>query len=682
MSPETIDPHYGRLAALVEAQLIENALARNALRIAFTPVSDPLVSVVIVSRNAHLMLGLTLYRLASLQALAGATFEVILVDNGSHSETQSVLDRVDGATLIRNEENAGFGPACNAGSNLARGRYLLFLNPDVELMPGAIGALVEPFADSSVGIVGAHLVFPGGILQECGAFFRNDAQLTHAYGRGNANPLLPEGTFQRQVSYVSGAVLMIERDLFIELDGFDDIYKPAYFEDTDLCVRCHQKGRRVIYQPRATAIHFENATSRQRSDVEFLIDRNRKIFLDRHRSWLFPDPSVRPRFGDREHDNWALRVLYIDDAVPHHDLGSGLPRANFIIKAMDSLGYRVTVYPVHRADSNIYDRYRDLPDTVEILNPGSAVGLSSLFDERRDHYDTMWVSRPHNIDLACQVAQDKGFSLRDIVRKRVIFDSEALFCLRDFIEKALRDGQIAAPSFKQSALRETRNFAQADHVVCVSPAEASILNNFGITNVTILGHAFDLPEIQETCFADRSGLLFIGSLVDQMSPNIDSLGWFLDSVWPIVRNQLPEVRMRIVGQITSEFRRRFTRPGVEVLGRVSNLTPLLANARISVAPTRYAAGVPHKVHMSVAHGLPCLVTPILAEQIGWPKDAGYHVCDWRDPKAFADALLRLYSEADVWADLQRAGRLQVDQECNPAAFAAVLRTLCERPVFA
>ena len=278
-----IDPHHGRIAAAVEADLMWHAFLRNDIPLRFPWADIPQVSVVVVSRNAARMLLWTLLKLSLQQMLERATFEVIIVDNASDDAVATLLGRVENARVIRNATNVGFGPACNAGAAVARGDHLLFLNPDVALMPGAITALVDTFSEAdAVGIAGGRLVFPGGHLQEAGGFFRRDRQITHHYGRGCPDPLRPEYAFLREVSYVSGALLMIEAALFRSLDGFDDLFAPAYFEDTDLCVRARQAGRRVMYQPRAVALHVENATSPERANVEALIDRNRDRFTARH----------------------------------------------------------------------------------------------------------------------------------------------------------------------------------------------------------------------------------------------------------------------------------------------------------------------------------------------------------------------------------------------------------------
>ena len=112
-------------------------------------------------------------------------------------------------------------------------------------------------------------------------------------------------------------------------------------------------------------------------------------------------------------------------------------------------------------------------------------------------------------------------------------------------------------------------------------------------------------------------------------------------------------------------------------GRVPRTEPHLDSARVFLAPTRFAAGIPHKVHEAVAHGLPCLATPILSEQLGWPDGTGLIARDWRDPEAFATALVQLHEDAALWRMVRENGLARIRAECDPAAFRAAIRALCE-----
>ena len=106
---------------------------------------------------------------------------------------------------------------------------------------------------------------------------------------------------------------------------------------------------------------------------------------------------------------------------------------------------------------------------------------------------------------------------------------------------------------------------------------------------------------------------------------------------------------------------------------MDDLTPLYAQSRIFVAPTRFAAGIPHKVHEAAASGLPCVVTPLLAEQLGWV--ACRDVLVGSSPEDFAKACTKLYMEIDVWTDIRDSALQAVNRDCNPLKFAATLDTL-------
>ncbi|MCJ2034090.1 glycosyltransferase [Methylobacterium sp. J-068] len=681
-APDILDASSGRKAALVEAALIWNALFLNDVRIAFRDEPAPLVSVVMVARGARHLLAWTLTKLAAQQAFAGAPFELILVDNASDPETGRLFGRIDGARILLNPENVGFGPACNQGAAEARGRYLLFLNPDVDLMPGALKALVQAFEEAEdVGIAGARLVFPGGILQEAGAGFQDDPQLTHPDGRGVLDPFAPEASYARDVGYVSGAVLMIEAGLFAELGGFDDRFAPAYFEDTDLCLRCQQAGRRVVYQPRAIAIHVESATSVRRADVEVLLDRNRARFRERHGAWLFGQGPQRTGFAPRDDAPFALRVLYVDDRAPHQDLGAGLPRANTILNAMADLGYAVTVCSVYGEREEPAATYRDLSTRIEVIEPCGREGFRRLVTERAGFYDVLWVSRPPHIRMVCEVLRDLGLTPRDVGRGRVVFDSESLFALREFVVGALEGRPASGPALARASAEEVRQVAAADRVVCVSEADARLLARAGVPEPVVLGHV-QAPRFGAPGFSDRRGFVFIGSLAREGEPNIDSLDWFFRSVWDGLRAALPDAHLTIIGTVAPSIAERLARPGVTVLGRVDDPGPALDAARVAIAPTRFAAGIPHKVLETVTRGLPSVITPILAGQMGWPDGTGYRVHDWHDPRGFAGTLVHLHETPEAWTRVQRAGLDQVGRECDAEGYRAILRRLCEAPSFA
>ncbi len=371
-----------------------------------------------------------------------------------------------------------------------------------------------------------------------------------------------------------------------------------------------------------------------------------------------------------------LRVLYIDDRTPHQHLGAGLPRANTLLNLMAEFGYAVTFCSVHGEAETPEARYRDLSSRITVIEPCGETGLRRLFLDRPDAFDVLWVSRPPHIDLVTRILGDLGRDPRSLGRTRVVFDCESLFALRDFVGQSLDGHPATAAMLSRASAREIRNFALADRVVCVSPSDARLLTRYGRLDPVVLGHTM-VPRLDAPGHAARSGFLFIGSLAREKQPNIDSLDWFFAEVWPAVRASLPEARMTIVGVTAPSIRARLSRPGVTVHGWVADTRPLFDAARVSVAPTRFAAGIPHKVHKTASQGLPGIVTPILAEQIGWPNGTGYLVRDWRDPQGFAEGLVRLHEEAETWSAVQRNGFTRIRDEWDPVCYRAILRDLCE-----
>jgi len=204
------------------------------------------------------------FTLACLRSLSDcgdrAGFEVIVVDDASTDASPRVLPSIPGLRYHRNRDNLGFIGACNAGAELATGRFVVFLNNDTTVQPGWLDALLSTFERyPDTGLAGSKLVYPDGRLQEAGGIVFADGS-GYNYGRFE-DPDHPRYNFVREVDYCSGAAIALHRSRFMELGGFDSHYAPAYYEDTDLAMRIRELGLKVRYQPASVVIHYEGVSS-------------------------------------------------------------------------------------------------------------------------------------------------------------------------------------------------------------------------------------------------------------------------------------------------------------------------------------------------------------------------------------------------------------------------------------
>jgi len=208
-----------------------------------------------------------------------ASYEVILVDDGSTDDTPRMLSKIQNILSVRNETNLGFAKACNKGSLHAKGEYLVFLNNDTEVFKDWLTSLVKlANGDETAGAVGGKLLFPDGTLQEAGSIIWSNGS-TLGFGRGE-NPNDPEFCYVREVDFCSAAFLLVRTDIFLRLGGFDEIYSPAYYEDADLCMGIKSLGYRVMFHPDAKVTHYEYGTNLKARAVQLSLD-NRGKFVEK-----------------------------------------------------------------------------------------------------------------------------------------------------------------------------------------------------------------------------------------------------------------------------------------------------------------------------------------------------------------------------------------------------------------
>jgi len=259
------------------AALHAEALARRGLKrdrwIGEAPAAPSLSIVVPLYRNLS-FLPAQIAALASDPAI-GETELILALDSPEQEDELTHLLRglhqiyALPMRLLTQRVNLGFAPNCNTAGELARGETLLFLNSDVvPAETGWIGRMRSALTEAwDAGIAGPKLLFADDSLQHAGLTFdRNDEGIwfNRHFFKGYPRDYAP-AIAKRRVPGVTGACLMIGRELFHKIGGFSEDYILGDYEDSDLCLKVRREGKRILYVPQAELYHFERQSIRTHS---------------------------------------------------------------------------------------------------------------------------------------------------------------------------------------------------------------------------------------------------------------------------------------------------------------------------------------------------------------------------------------------------------------------------------
>ncbi len=270
----------------------------------------PRVSILLVSFNTreHTLEAL---RCAFEQTRSAA--EVIVVDNASaDGSAEAIRARFPGVTLLAESTNLGFGRAVNLAASRATAPYLLLLNPDTRVLDGAIDRLLA-FADAhpSAGIYGGVTCYEDGSQNPESCWNRPTLWSTACQATGLAallprsawaNPeraRFPAGGEPFEIDIVTGCFLLVRRDLWGRLGGFDPDFF-VYGEDFDLCLRAGALGHRPLVLPSARLVHHGGVSERVAADRLVRLLRSKVLLFQKH--W----PPRAARAGSALLLLWAL----------------------------------------------------------------------------------------------------------------------------------------------------------------------------------------------------------------------------------------------------------------------------------------------------------------------------------------------------------------------------------------
>lgn len=640
-------PLYYQTSELSDKEItqISSALETLLKNVTASSQEKPKVSIIIPVYNHF---EATLNCLKSIAAANDkAPVELILVDDGSSDVTQRVLELMSSILYIRNEQNLGFLLSCNKAADRASGDFICFLNNDTMVLPGWVDSIMESFVNNpQAGLIGSKLYYPDGTLQEAGGLIWNDGGGTN-FGRDD-DPKKPEYCFMRDVDYCSGAAIFLPRGIWEEMKGFDPIFTPAYYEDTDLAFRIRQAGYKVMMQPFSKVVHLEGVTSGTdlSQGIKHYQAINKDKFFQRWKDVLTSHNSpLVPSWTTNSHGK-RKKALVLDVCTPKPDIDSGsIDTFNYLISLVK---YGLDVTFISTDDSHVIDRYVfDLQSRgIHCLYPPYLSSIEQFIKDFGIHYDLVVLFRAPFGGRYMKAVK------KNMPKAKVIFNTVDLHFLREKREQALQSsGDLKAGGDNTTEEYEVGLMKAADISILVSEYERILLAQlYPELKTVVMPIPREIPGRKQG-FEARKDIAFVGGYLHK--PNVDAVHYFVKEIWPMISEKLPGVKFKVVGSNMPEEFKIYASDNIELVGFVQDLGFVFDNVRLSVAPLRYGAGIKGKVVSSLSYGLPCVATSIAIEGMGLTE--GQNVLTSDSPEVFAELVIKAYSDEALWESLSSNG---------------------------
>jgi GT2 family glycosyltransferase len=572
----------------------------TAKKFFFKEYSEVNISVVVINWQKFL---LTYLLLRELYYQDCQKIEIILINNEVNFSTRILHKRFPNMIIINNLKNEGYPKAVNQGISLASGKNILLLNNDALPMKGWEIVVSENFNDplNNVQILGGVLLNGSLKVAEIGGNVWKD---------GTCDPICKGLSFNNlftnqsgEVDYLSGAFMVVRKEVFKEIGFFDEKYSPAYYEDVDFCLRAKSKGFKVKIDRRLVSYHIEHASS-SAVDATKLIKINFEYFTSKNRELLESNSTKIINTNLKtciQNGSNKKRVLFIDSISPIETNGRGAPRQNLILKSLQK-DLNLTFCYRDGEFIDVHNVFGFLPDSSVILvGPMNDRLFSDFLTTYVSYIDALWISRVSNLKFVMDLID------LDLLPKhiKIIFDFESLNqdTFRFFDEIKLKN------------LNSKNIFDFIDMVFCVSAVEQDLLRKIGIDS-HVLGY-FENSKPRIELDSKNNHFLFLGNLEIVTDPNFLFLAEFISYLEQTSDGKAILSRFKVVGKLSSLTKKFFDTHGISAIGEVVDLDYLFENTLAMFVPSFEASGIPLKLIKAASYSTPCVVTPILAEQMNW-----------------------------------------------------------------
>lgn len=346
-----------------------------------------------------------------------------------------------------------------------------------------------------------------------------------------------------------------------------------------------------------------------------------------------------------------MRILIIDDKVPDPSFCAGFPRAYRLLMSLINLGHETHFLPT-------------LKDTLKSLDfeKLKEYGIHVCDDiSQLSNIDVVIMSRPHNVHYYLPKVRQY------LPNAKTIYDTEALWFRRYDLQLSIT-GRLPNWAYRYNEIGMANS---VDLCYVVNAEEKEILEGHGVEKVVIAAHALDVNNIGLS-FQDRKDFLVVGGYLEGDSSNEDALWHYLQNAWDEVHNR-SSAHLWITGRATAPRLIEYSKDhsSITLMGHVSSLPDLYEKHRVFVAATRFATGIPWKVHEAMANGIPCVISPLLQKQLG-VTDGVEALVAYND-KEYVEKSLALHENEALWQSVRNNGFDLIKKDCCPQNFKEILR---------
>ena len=582
--------------------------------------------------------------LSIIHSVKSVEYEIILADDCSTDKTRNSESLFKNLKKIKTPQNVGFLKNCNNAAKCANGKFLVFLNNDVLVNLHWLEALYDKMvSDENIAICGSKLLYENGVLQEAGGIIWRDASGWN-YGKGDiANK--PEYSYFKEVDYVSGASMMVRRDFWETVGGFDERFAPAYYEDVDLAFQAIDSGKKVIYNPHSTLVHLEGAShgKDEVAGIKRFQKENQNKFLNKWKKQL----SDRFANGDnlfyaRDRSNNKRTIVIVDHYVPMFDKDAGSKSLFMYIKLLVESEYNVKFI-----GDNFYchQPYTDILNElgVEVLYGNYySKNWQSWIKDNYSYIDVFYLHRPH-------IASKYIDFIKSLGECKIVYQCVDLHYLRVEREYSVSGDAKLLTQIQKLKDQEFDLFRKSDLGVTFSSYEKKVLEENNILNVEQVPLYLYEDDMKYSNFKNRDGIMFVGGFTHK--PNLEGVNWFLSEVWPDLISEFPDLTFYIAGSNVPDEIIKNNAQNIKVLGFITDqdLDTLYENVKVNLIPLLHGAGVKGKLIESMNKGTPFVSTSVGLEGIEAYK---YGLKSFDSPKEFFKELKKLLSDEKYWAEHQ------------------------------